>query len=62
MNDITVSVPIIDDDIDEAPEEVFMIDLTLLSSINTLTRINRRSSLCIINDNDGRYISLGTCT
>ncbi len=56
VNEVTASVPIIDDDIDEAPEEVFMIDLTLLSSINTLTRINRRSSLCIINDNDGRYM------
>ena len=56
VNEVTASVPIVDDDIDEAPEEVFMIDLTLLSSINALIRINRRSSLCIINDNDGRYM------
>ena len=57
VNEVTAPVPIVDDDIDEAQEEVFMIDLTLLSSINiTLTLINRRSSLCILNDNDGRYM------
>ncbi len=56
ISDILVPVGIFDDDIDEAQEEVFIIDLTLQSSINNSLEIARRSSLCRINDDDGKYI------
>ena len=57
VNDVAVLVPITDDDIDEAQEEVFVIDLTLQSSINSQISIGRRSSLCRINDDDGECFS-----
>ncbi len=53
ISDVPVPVGIFDDDIDEAQEEVFIIDLTLESSINDRIEIVRRSSLSRINDNDG---------
>ena len=55
VNDVPVPVPITDDAIDEAQEEVFVIDLTLQSSINSQISIGRRSSLGRINDDDGEY-------
>ena len=55
INDVSVPVPIVDDEIDEAQEEVFVVDLTLSSSINNQITISRRSSLCRINDDDGEY-------
>ncbi len=55
VNDVPVPVPIADDEIDEAQEEVFVIDLTLQSSINSQISIARRSSLARINDDDGEY-------
>ncbi len=54
INDVPAPIEIFDDDIDEAQEEVFVIDLTLNSSINKNIQIDRRSSLCIISDNDGK--------
>ncbi len=57
VNDVPVPVPITDDAIDEAQEEVFVIDLTLQSSINSQISIGRRSSLCRINDDDGECFS-----
>lgn len=53
INDVFVQVPIFNDGIEEAIEEVFVIDLTLNSSINSQISIIRRSSLCRINDDDG---------
>ncbi len=56
IDDEPAPVPIFDDLIDEAQEEVFIIDLTLDSSINDRIEISRRSSLSRINDNDGKSI------
>lgn len=60
INNVSVSVPIFDDEIDEAEAEVFVVDLTLASSNvnNNQIAISRRSSLCAINDDDGEYILL----
>ena len=57
VNDVLVPVPITDDDIDEAQDEMFVIDLTLQSSINSQISIDCRSSLARINDDDGEYFS-----
>ncbi len=57
VNDVAVPVPITDDAIDEAQEEVFVIDLTLQLSINSQISIGRRSSLCRITDDDGECFS-----
>ncbi len=54
INDVPAPVQIFDDDIDEAQEEVFFIDLTLNSSINNNVQISRQNSLCIISDNDSK--------
>ncbi len=55
INDVSVPVGIFDDEIDEAKEEVFVVDLTLGSAINNQITISRRSSLCRIYDDDGEY-------
>lgn len=54
MNDVPAPVVIIDDAINEADEELFIVSLSLVSSVNPLgTEITRDVSLCRINDNDG---------
>ncbi len=58
INDVSVPVGIFDDKIDEAQEEVFVVDLTLSEAINDQITISRRSSLCRINDDDGEYYLL----
>ena len=54
--DFDVPVPIVDDEINE-PEELFIIVLSVESSLNSdglTVNPTRRSSLCRIFDNDGR--------
>ena len=58
IDNVPASVPIFDDLIDEAQEEVFIIDLTLNSSVNDNINITRRSSLSRIMDNDGTSIEI----
>ena len=53
---------VFDDDFDEADEEVFIIALTvdnsnLVGDTNT-ARLQRQTSLCIIQDNDGKSSSV----
>ncbi len=57
-NDVLVPVRVFDDNFDEADEEVFIIVLTvdisrLVADTNT-ARLQRQTSLCIIQDNDGK--------
>ncbi len=54
VDDVPAPVPIFDDLINEAQEEVFIIDLTLNSSFNDNIEISRQSSLGRIFDNDGK--------
>ncbi len=57
-NDVNVPVFIIDDFIDEADEEVFIIVLTVDErSFNAeTTKLGRETSLCRIQDNDGTIV------
>lgn len=52
--DIQVNIPIVDDSIDEAREQVFVASLDIVSAfdLSTIT-ITRQDSLCGIIDNDG---------
>ncbi len=61
MNDVPAPVPIINDAINEAQEELFVISLGLENAINPAgTEITRSVSLCRISDNDGQYRALYT--
>ena len=53
-NNILVTVPIINDDINEAVEQVFVIQLALVSSVNPhmVRFLSRAASLCRIIDDD----------
>ena len=56
INDVPSPVVIFDDEINEAPEEVFIVVLTLEDSTNPDgVAITRNTSLCVIMDNDGWY-------
>ncbi len=50
-SDIQVRVPIVDDDVDEADEEVFI--LVVAAPGISVEAAGRTSSLCIIQDDDG---------
>ncbi len=53
MNDIPSPVPIVDDEINEALEELFVVNLALVDSVNPAgTDISRSVSLCRISDDD----------
>ena len=57
INDVPAPIVIFDDEINEAPEEVFIVVLTLESSTNPdSVIITRDSSLCRIIDNDGSCV------
>ncbi len=63
VNDAPVPVPITDDLINEAQEEVFLVHLTIGDSINAEgIRITRDVSLCRITDDDGkcRYMRINS--
>ena len=53
-NDILVAVPVINDDINEANEQLFVVQLALVSSVNPhMVRVlSRSASLCRIIDDD----------
>ena len=54
VNEMSARIPIVDDDINEATEQVFIVHLRLISSVNR-SRVDfstRPSSLCRIIDND----------
>ena len=57
VNDMSAPVPVTDDAINEATEQVFVIELMLVSSLdpNTIDLTVRNSSLCRIIDNDRKY-------
>ena len=59
VSNMTVSVPIVDDSIDEAPVEVFV---TVLTVINQTSGVNstRASTLARIEDNDGKSVTIGS--
>ena len=53
---VEVTIPIVDDDIDEADEQVFIIFLEVAQAINrTNLRINRATSIGRIKDDDSKY-------
>lgn len=52
---MTVSIPIFDDDVNEAEEQIFVIQLQLVSAVNKeRITFTRQASLCRIVDNDGK--------
>ena len=56
--DVDESIPIVDDDIDEAQEQVFIILLEVLEAVNfDLITITRNTSFGRIIDNDGEPLS-----
>ena len=57
INDLAAPIVIFDDEINEAPEEVFIVVLSLQSSTKPdSVIITRESSLCRIIDNDGSCV------
>ena len=54
MNERGAPIPIVDDAINEATEQVFVVELRLVSSLDPVTvdLTTRPSSLCRIIDND----------
>ena len=58
INDVAASIVILDDEFNEALQEVFIVVLSLESSTKPgNVVISRASSLCRIIDNDGSYIA-----
>ena len=56
--DVEEFIPIVDDEIDEAQEQVFIILLEVLEAVNfDLIRITRNTSFGRIIDNDGEPLS-----
>ena len=55
--EMSASIPFVDDAINEAIEQVFIVQLRLVSSIRQagVDLSTRPSSLCRIIDNDGKY-------
>ena len=55
--DVLETIPIVDDEIDEAHEQVFVILLEVLEAVNsTLITITRNNSIGRIIDNDGESL------
>ena len=55
----TIQVPIVDDDINEATEQDFVVVINVTNTINPpLTVVTRRSSILRIIDNDRKLIKL----
>ena len=56
QNDVDTPITVFDDDIDEA-DQVFIANLVISGAVNTSqVLIERRSSTCIIDDNDREYL------
>ena len=57
VSEMDAPVPVTDDAINEATEQVFVVELMLVSSLdpNTVDLTVRNSSLCRIIDNDRKY-------
>ena len=61
MNEMTIQVPIVDDPINEATEQDFVVIINVTDTINPpLTAVTRRSSILRIIDNDRKLMIL-TC-
>ena len=57
-NELTIRVPIFDDHINEATEQVFVVQLQLVSAVNVNSiTIKWQASLCRIIDDDGKQNS-----
>ena len=55
LNELEVPIPIFDDDVDEADEQIFVVELRLVSAVNAdAISISRETSLCRIVDNDSK--------
>ena len=58
---VEVAIPIVDDDIDEADEQVFIIFLEVINAtdLNNLNILeNRKISVGRIRDDEGKYVNL----
>ena len=57
VNEMSAPIPIVDDDINEATEQVFIVELRFISSLDpaTVDLTVRPSSLCRIIDNDRKH-------
>ena len=59
MDSVVVSVPIVDDDINEAPEQDFVVTLTVETATDPNNiRVTGQDSLCRIRDNDGKHLEI----
>ena len=56
QTDLDVPIPVIDDEINEADNQFFIVQLVVVSAVNRdLITIERAASKCIIVDNDREY-------
>ena len=55
---VEVAIPIVDDDIDEADEQVFIIFLEIMNATNLNILENRNISVSRIRDNESKYVDL----
>ena len=61
--DLNVPIPVLDDDIDEADNQIFIAQLIVISAVNiNLITIERDASNCIIIDNDREYDNVESTT
>ena len=60
VSERSVPILIVGDDINEATEQVFVVDLILISTLDaaTVDLTTRPSALCRIIDNDRKYIAI----
>ena len=57
VNDIPAFIPIVDDEIDEAVKQVFVVLLEVQQAVSShLITISRNNSTCVIIDNEGELI------
>ena len=55
IDELETAIPIFNDDINEAQEQAFVVQLRLVESVNqSLVRLTRPASLCRIRDDDGK--------
>ena len=60
ISEMSASIPVTDDAINEATEQVFVVELRLVSTLDpsTVGFTVRPTSLCKIIDNDRKYITM----
>ena len=60
VNSVELYIPIVDDDIDESDEQVFIIFLELINAINNRIKINQNVSICKIIDNESKFMLINS--